>query len=639
MDKNTIIGFLLIFGIIIAWQVTMAPNAADKAKEAQRLDSLRQADLALKDSIAQFQQPVSDTSANTPVNSVSQEQLLSRQKEEFGPFSPAASGSETLETLENELMRVTFSTKGGRIKEVELKNFFKVELDSAHKEHKIPTKLLEDVKNRFDYLLPVANVPGGGVNSSRLYFQARKEGGNAIVFRADAGQGRYFEQAYEIAPGSYGLQYQLSFHGLENVLDQNSDAIKLQWVNYLDKLELNHKYERNYTTVYFKPADDSYDFCSCTANDEEDHSGQNMEWVAHSNQFFASALMTKGVPFKGASMTTETLAPENEDLKKLTSSILIPFGGQDHFDMEMYLGPKRFDILKAYGNDLEDIVPFGRSILGSANRWVIRPLFNFLSSFIGSKGIVILLLTILVKLVLYPLTYKMLYSQSKMAALKPRLASLKEKLKDDQSQIQMETMKLYREYGVNPLGGCLPVVIQMPVWFALYRFFPASIEFRKVSFLWATDLSSYDVAFWLPTALPFYGQHVSLFTLLWVISTLVYTYYNMKVMDMSSMGGANAKMMKYMQFLMPVFFLFFFNNFASGLTCYLVFSNLFNIGQTVITKNYLIDTDKIKAEMDAFRKKPKKKGGFQSRLEDAMKQQKSIAAQREAASKGKGKKR
>ncbi|MFQ5445886.1 MAG: membrane protein insertase YidC [Saprospiraceae bacterium] len=638
MDKNTIIGFLLIFGILIAWQVTMAPNAAEKAREEHRLDSLRQLEIVRADSMARMQQPATEN-ASPVLDSATQKRQWSRLSEEFGPFAPAASGTEATEVLENDLMRVTFTNKGGRIKEVELKKYFKIELDSAHKEHKIPLKLLEDVKNHFEYLLPLANVPGGAVSSGDLYFQVRKEGSNAIVFRADAGQGRYFEQTYSIDPDSYGVQYQLRFKGLENVLNRSSDAVRLQWVNYLDKLELNHKYERNYTTVYFKPVDDSYDYCSCTGDDQEDLSGQKVQWVAHSNQFFASVLMTKDMPFKGAVMATETLDPENEDLKKLTSTILIPVGAQEHFDMEFYVGPKDFELLEAYGTDLEDIIPFGRSILGSANRWVIRPLFNFLSSLVGSKGIVILLLTILVKLALYPLTYKMLYSQSKMSALKPRLAALKDKLKGDQSQVQMETMKLYREFGVNPLGGCLPVVIQMPVWFALYRFFPASIEFRQVGFLWATDLSSYDTAFWLPTALPFYGQHVSLFTLLWVISTLVYTYYNMKVMDMSSMGGANAKMMKYMQFLMPVFFLFFFNNFASGLTCYLVFSNLFNIGQTIITKNYIIDTDKIKAEMEAYREKPKKKGGLQSKLEEAMKQQKAIAEQRQAAAKMKGKKR
>jgi YidC/Oxa1 family membrane protein insertase len=256
-------------------------------------------------------------------------------------------------------------------------------------------------------------------------------------------------------------------------------------------------------------------------------------------------------------------------------------------------------------------------------------------SFIGIKGIVILVLTLIVKLLLYPLSYKMLYSQAKMTALKPQLSSLREKFKDDPSQMQMESMKIYREFGVNPLGGCLPVVIQMPVWLALYRFFPASIEFRQADFLWATDLSSYDAAFWLPFAIPFYGQHVSLFTLLWVITTLIYTYYNMQQMDMGSMGGANAEMMKWMQYLMPVFFLFFFNNFASGLTCYLVFSNILNVAQTIITKKWIIDDNKIKEQLEAYRKKPKKKGGFQTRLEEALKQQQAVAAQREVAAKKK----
>ena len=291
--------------------------------------------------------------------------------------------------------------------------------------------------------------------------------------------------------------------------------------------------------------------------------------------------------------------------------------------MSLYVGPKEFDVLADFATDLEDIVPFGRSIFGTVNRWIIRPLFNFLSTYIGSKGIVILLLTFFVKIVLFPLTYKMLYSQSKMGALKPQMKRIKEKFKDDQQQQQSETMKMYREFGVNPLGGCMPMVLQMPIWFALYRFFPASIEFRQAGFLWATDLSSYDTIAHLPFEIPFFGSHVSLFTLLWAGTTVLYTWYNSKIVDMS----ANP-MMKYMQYAMPVMFLFFFNNYASGLTCYLFFSNLFNIGQTMITKNYLINHDKIKDELDAYKKKPKKKGGFQKRLEDAMKEQQRVKAKK-----------
>jgi len=630
MDRNTIIGFVLIFAILIVWQTTMAPDPAEIAQQEQSLDSLRQAGKLRADSLAALQP--AEQQAAAPVDSAGASSQIAQA---YGPFSPAARGEEQFFTLENEVMRMLLSSKGGRIVEVELKHHYKVILDSLHKEHKIPLKLLEDKKNRFEYLFPVANVPTGSVSSADLYFEASKSGdGKSITFRAPTTTGGYFEQKYSLQPESYGVLYQLNMPGLSNALDRNSENLVLRWVDYLDKLELNHKYERNYSTIYYKPASDDYDYCSCTSDDEEVLDGTEVEWVAHSNQFFASALMTKGNPFKGADLKVNVLDPENEDLKKLTSNILIPASAQE-FNMEFFLGPKDFETLRAYGNQMEDIIPFGRSILGAANRWVIRPMFNFLTSLLGIKGLAIIVLTLLVKLALYPLTYKMLYSQSKMAVLKPEIEALKKKLKGDQSQVQMETMKLYREYGVNPLGGCFPVVLQMPIWFALYRFFPASIEFRQVGFLWATDLSSYDAAFWLPWEIPFYGQHVSLFTLLWVVSTIAYTYYNMKVMDMSNMGGANAQMMKYMQYLMPVFFLFFFNNFASGLTCYLVFSNITNIAQTLITKNYIIDKEKIKQEMEAHRKKPKKKGGFQSRLEEALKQQQAVAEQRKAAAKGK----
>jgi YidC/Oxa1 family membrane protein insertase len=213
-----------------------------------------------------------------------------------------------------------------------------------------------------------------------------------------------------------------------------------------------------------------------------------------------------------------------------------------------------------------------------------------------------------------------------MGALKPVLAKLKDKYKDDAQKVQMETMKIYREYGVNPAGGCFPMVLQMPIWFALYRFFPASIEFRQASFLWANDLSSYDVFFRLPFEIPFLGDHLSLFTFLWAISMLVYTYYNSKMMDMGQMSAM--PMMKYMQYLMPLMFVFFFNSYASGLTCYLLFSNLLNIAQTLVTKNYLINNDKILEELDANKKKPKKTGGFQDRLQKALQEQQRVAADR-----------
>ncbi len=643
MDRNTIIGIVLIFVLFIVWQqFFVGPEAKRQAEEQKRIqDSIALAEQIRSDSLDDLQ-ALSDTTSGVaaPVASNVDTSALdslrnSRLASDFGPFAAAAAGEEQFYTLENDVIRLKFSNRGGRIVEAELKNFKKISEDEKKKEIKTPLLLLEDEKDKFEYLLPVAGAPGGVVRTSELYFSATQTDGT-ITFRANAGDGRYFEQKYAISPDTYTINYDLQLEGLNGVLDNGAPHILLNWVNFLDKLEKNTQYERTYSTAYYKPIDGNYSYCSYTSNDVEDVSGRKIKWVSHSNQFFNSSLVA-ATSFDGAILEAEQLPEEAADLKKLTSQIRIPFdgSGSQGISMDFYIGPNEFKRLRAIGYELEDVIPFGWSIFGTINRWVIRPVFDFLSNFIGSKGIVILALTFLVKLALYPLTYRMLYSQSKMGALKPRIESMREKFKDDQQQVQVETMKLYREFGVNPLGGCMPMLLQMPIWFALYRFFPAAIEFRQASFLWATDLSSYDVFVRLPFEIPLgFGSHLSLFTLLWAVTTLIYTYYNTKHMDMSANPA-----MKYMQYIMPVMFLGFFNSFASGLTCYLLFSNLFNIAQTVITKNYVIDQEKIKNELEAYRKKPKKKkSSFQQRLEEAMKEQQKVQAERQRQQKKKGSK-
>ncbi|MFM8362030.1 MAG: membrane protein insertase YidC, partial [Haliscomenobacter sp.] len=314
-------------------------------------------------------------------------------------------------------------------------------------------------------------------------------------------------------------------------------------------------------------------------------------------------------------------------LKVTRNEIRIPLEevSRGGFAMQLYVGPNEFKRLHDMGYDLEEVVPFGRNVLGSINRWIIRPIFSFLSGFSLGAGMVIFLLTLLVKLVLFPLSYRMIYSQSKMTVLKPEMEKLREKYKDDQQRQQVETMNLYREFGVNPLGSCLPMLLQMPIWIALYRFFPAAIEFRQKGFWWANDLSSYDEFFQLPFSVPFgFGDHISMFTLLWVLTTLIYTWYNSKNMDFSSNPA-----LKYMQYIMPVMFMGFFNGYASGLTAYLLFSNVINIGQTLVTKHLIIDEEKIKRDMEEFRKKPKSQKGFSARLEQALKDQQRIAAEKQ----------
>ena len=628
MDKNTITGFLLIFLLLVGYNYFMSPSEAELAAHEAMLDSLRLVEAKRADSLTQKGSAENynpDSSSFSKPDSLRKIQLAGQ----YGPFQNAAVGTESFEVLENDVFKILFTNKGGKIKEVLLKKYYKTKLDTATLEdRKLPLKLLEDEKNRFEYLLPVNGIASGLVSSNDLFFTTMK-GDNSLTFRAETPTGQFFEQKYSISDG-YTIEYDLKFSGMGSLFRRDAETVKLNWITFLDKIEQNTQYDGMNSTVYFKESADDPDYCSCTSDDTEDFEGKRIDWVAHSNQFFESALISKNESFEGGVFKTKAVDPEDEDLKKVQSVIYLPYGENESFSMDFYVGPKKFETLKAFGKELEYTIPFGSSIFGTINRWVIRPLFNFLSGFIGSHGIVILVLTFIVKMLLYPLTYKMVHSQSKMSALKPQLASLKEKHKDDAQKVQMETMKMYQEFGVNPLGGCLPVVAQMPIWFALYRFFPASIEFRQASFLWANDLSSYDIAFWLPWDIPFYGHHVSLFTLLWAATTVLYTVYNMRHMDMTGgMGGANMKMMKYMQYGMPVMFLFFFNGFAAGLTCYLLFSNLMNVGQMVITKEFLIDHDKIKARLEENRKKPKKKGGFRARLEEAMKEQQRMQAERD----------
>jgi YidC/Oxa1 family membrane protein insertase len=623
MDRNTIIGLTLIFILLMAWQQFTAPSQEELEERQRRQDSIE----TVQNRLDSLKTVKTDTAAPVEIVEMEDDSLaLVRQQAAFGPFAAAAEGSEKEIVLENDLMKVRLQSKGGKIKEVELKKHFKALYDEKGNETKVPLKLLEDEKNKFEYFFPVSNLPSGGVSTGDLYFEVVKQDANSVTFRAPATGGGYFEQQYSIKDGTYLLDYNINFSKLNGVVDRSNDHIKLTWVNYLDKLERNVTYESRYSTVYYKTVSEDPDYCSCTSDDTEEIDEQRIKWISNANQFFNTSLIAEKA-FDAATLETKMLPEEEEDLKLLVSEINIPYAhnGEESFEMSMYVGPNEFDRLYAMGDGLQDIIPFGRSIFGSINRWIIRPLFDFLSSFIGNKGIVILFLTLIVKLLLYPLTYRMLYSQSKMGALKPRIEKLKEKNKDDQQQQQVETMKLYREFGVNPLGGCMPMVLQMPIWFALYRFFPASIKFRQADFLWATDLSSYDVFFQLPFEIPLgVGSHISLFTLLWAVTTLIYTYYNTKHMDMTANPA-----MKYMQYVMPLMFMGFFNSFASGLTCYLLFSNLFNITQTIVTKNYIIDKQKIERELQAYKEKPKKKGGFQQRLEDALKEQQKIQAQRE----------
>jgi YidC/Oxa1 family membrane protein insertase len=626
---STYIGMGLIFLLLFLWMQYSAPPK----KTPEQIAAETTAATAAEQQASQATAPVAPTTAaaaTQPVSSEPDQNTMAVAK--FGVFAPAASGQEQFEVLENDLVRITFTSKGGRIKDVFLKNFQKVITDSTGKDTQSELYLLEDAQNRFEFELPVGGTATGKVLTSELYFTPTKNG-NILTFRADAGGGRYLEQNYTLSPDNYRLDYRIAANGLESVLTQKE--LRFYWENHLDKLERNQTYERTMSSIYFKSSDKT-DYCDCRKDDTKSLGEKPVEWFSHSNQFFNTSIVAQGFAFHDFTGEIRVLGDADPNLKILKTTAVVPFQNGSA-NMAIYSGPNEFKRLQDFGVSLQDIIPFGASVFGAINRWIIHPMMDLLARFIGNQGIVILMLTLLVKLIVYPLTYRMVLSQSKMAALKPRLEELKKKLGDDQQAISVETMKMYSEYGVNPLGGCLPIFLQMPIWFALYRFFPASIEFRQQSFLWATDLSSYDSIMYLPFYLPFgAGAHISLFTLIWVVTTLWYTWYSMKQMDASQMqNNDQMKVMKYMQYTMPVFFMFFFNNFASGLTLYLCFSNILNIGQTLVTKEFLIDKEKIKAQLEINKAKPKKTTGFRARLDQAMKEQQRV--QEEKAKKDKKK--
>jgi YidC/Oxa1 family membrane protein insertase len=614
MDKNTIIGLVLIMVIFTVWQVGFAPSTEDLARQEQITDSLNRVEQLRMEEIDE-----APRAAPVDLSGLTDSARQARFNGNFGEFSAAAAGEQKDVVLENDLMKATFDTKGGFIKQVELKTYFKVTENEDGSKNKLPLVLLEDEKNRFEYTLPVNGVSGEGLKSSNLYFTPTIEG-QTLIMRAATGNGGYFEQRYTLEDSTYLMDYDLRFEGLNSVLANNGAPIALQWDTYLDKIEKNSNYESTLSTMYFHEMDEGTDYCSCTSSDTEELDAEaRLKWVAGSQQFFTSALIADDGFAPGATLSTEAYDLDtSEDLKKVSASLSIPVGGSNSeiVGMQLYVGPNEFDRLRAIGYEMSDVISFGWSFFGTINRWIIRPLFDFLSSFIGNMGVAILVLTLIVKFTVFPLTYKMLVSNVKMQVLKPELEKMKAKHKDDSQAQQVQQMKMYQEYGASPLGGCLPMVLQMPIWFALYRFFPASIAFRQKDFLWADDLSTYDVLTTIPDWIPFLDGHLSLFAILWALTTVIYAYYNSMHMDYSAQP-----MMKYFQYVMPILFLGFFNSFASGLTAYLLFSNTFNIAQTIITKNFLIDHDKLKAKMDANKKKPKKKGGFSQRLQDALKEQ------------------
>ncbi|MGE5355440.1 MAG: membrane protein insertase YidC [Deltaproteobacteria bacterium] len=617
MDKKQIIGFLLIFGLLMVFTFINQPSKEEVNKKKIQ-DSLILAQKKTLETDSETAGNLSPAPKNDSIISNTETDVKSKMI--YGVFAPYAQGKEQEYKIENDDIELTFSNKGGKIKNVRLKKFESWLEDKNHKKIVQALELLNHPDDRFAYILPVTGAQNNIVNSENLFFQVSQTK-NEISFKVDNNSGVSFTQIYKLEKKGFKIDYEIRQAGLNLA---KGEKIQLNWDVHLKNLEKAVEYERTYTSIYYKTGE-NVDNLSLTGNDEEKEGLAQIDWVSNSNQFFNSTLMKTDKPFSNAQF--EIIAPEKEEntdyLKICKSKLEIPEG--ESFKMQFYVGPNEFKTLKSFNNDLEMVISFGWNIFGAINRWVVRPMFLFLYDIVGSMGIAIIILIFIIKGLLSPLNHKMLLSSAKMQALKPEIDKLKEKHKDDMQQQQLKTMELYRKYGVSPFGGCLPMLLQMPIWIALFRFFPAAIEFRQVPFLWAPDLSSYESIANLPFSIPMYGSHVSLFALLWGISSVIYAHFSMKNMDM---GTSQNQAMKYMQYIMPVFFIVFFNSYASGLNVYMFFSNLFTILQTTITRNFFIDEEKIRAKLELQKDKPKKKSKFTERLEEAMKQQQALAEQK-----------
>lgn len=594
MERNHIIGFILIFATLLVFNLVSGPSKEELAKRQKERDSIEQV-------------------KNKALNKPAAQQNIGDLASKYGANAGLALKKDTVIALENEVIKVNFSSKGGKIAGVTLKKYMK-DQDIKGVSTKSPVQLLEDPKNVFEYNLPMAI---GSLKTNELVFNPVVSG-NKVDFILTIDSTKQFVQSYELSPNDFTIKYSVATKGFD------AKSLPLSWVNYLDKIEKGYQYEQSNSTIYFKEGKESEaDYCSCTGDDDEKVENP-IDWISNTNQFFNSSLISKSGGFSKGELSTAMIDfKTNDDLKKLTSNLEIPLTSGMH-NMEWYVGPNVHDKLASYGIGLEKVISYGSSIFGTINRYVIRPMFSFFNSLFSNKGISIIFIIFLIKMALYPLLYKTLHSQAKMSALKPELAKMKEKYKDDLQKQQMESMKVYQEFGVSPFAGCLPTLLQMPIWIALYRFFPASIEFRQESFLWSSDLSSYDAFFHLPFEIPFMGAHISLFTLLWAISTVVYTYYSTKDVDMSANPA-----MKYVQYFMPLMFLGFFNSYASALTCYMFFSNLINIIQTVVTRKFVFDESKIRKELEKQKASPKKKSGFAAKYQELMAQSQKIAEEKE----------
>ena len=611
LDLNSIIGFVLIFAILayMLWQNQPTPEqieAQEKAKQEQ---------VEAQQKVIEEEQTLVTTAGDYAVGSGADSLQIVQLKNKLGAFAYSAIKSTDKETVvESDLLALKFNNKGGYLSEVRLKEF--VDYDS------IPIFMIKD--NNASFNINFGTTDSRILNTKDLPFipsVTKNADITVISMKLKVSESQFLEYRYELKEGDYMIDFAIRSQGLSNIIN-SSQAINLDWKLKGFRHAKSISYENRYTDVHYDYEDGKADYTRDGEDDIED-----VSWVGYKQHFFSSVLLTD-TRFKNVKVKTENLV-EDETIdtvytKSFATTIPLELqGGEINQAMDWYYGPSDFKVLDTYNRNLDELVPFGWGLFGWINRYIFMPLFGFLGGFMP-YGIAIVVMTILVKILLSFVQYKQFLSQAKMKILKPELDAIREKHKDNKMKSQQETMALQTKAGASPMAGCLPALIQLPVFYALFQFFPSAFDLRQKSFLWVEDLSSYDVIANLPFNIPFYGNHVSLFPILASIAIFFYmrltTGQNMQSQPQQEGMPDMGKMMKYMMYFSPIMMLFFFNNYASGLSLYYFISNLISIGIILVIKNFILDEDKIHAEMQEKKKKPKKQGRFQKKMADMMEQ-------------------
>jgi YidC/Oxa1 family membrane protein insertase len=615
MDRNTFYGFLAIGAIFIGFAYYSSKQSEKYAAEKHRLDSIAAEKVAAEKAYANEAAPPTAAAAaglqSTPIS----EELLAQ----------TAKAEQRFYTIENDVVAVTLTNRGGRVYSVKIKNY------QAYNSQ--PLVLFEGDKN--DFALTFYTNDSRNFSTADFYFTpqtsetsytlAEDDTAYTFVMRLQVGEGQLVDYEYTLRNGSYMVDFNLKLEGLRNVT--NADLL---WSYSAFQQEKAFGNENNYSTVaYSYPGEASIEELGMGDGSKEETVKTRLQWIAFKQQFFSSILVAKGENFYGAYVGYITYKPNNREhlLKQYVANIQLPMAAQrdQTLPMSFYFGPNHYSTLKSYESNFHQLVPLGGWIIGWINRLLVIPIFDLLGKYIASYGVIILILTIIIKLLLFPLTFKSYISSAKMRLLKPDVDRIARKYpkKEDALKKQQETMALYKKAGASPMGGCLPIIVQLPILIAMFRFFPASIELRQQPFLWADDLSGFDSILSLPFSIPFYGDHISLFTLLMAVALFVSSRMSMAQTPDTGMPG-----MKFMTlYLMPAMMLFWFNSYAAGLSYYYFLSNLITIGQNFATRR-LVNEDKLHARMKENSKKPVKKSKFQSKLEEMARKQQQLQKNR-----------